>query len=162
MISQFRGEHYFLSNMYVVEKSLILPEGIRVPTSEHFYMSSRFKDKKDRIAVAEARADDGDERVFADGLAAKSLAHKFIEEGRPNYKTPYERVQFMHRAVFTKFVTNPALAYKLIETGKEMLVEGNSWGDRFWGVSPAENGTGNNYLGIILMNVRETMRARFR
>ncbi|MBI3494538.1 NADAR family protein [Candidatus Saccharibacteria bacterium] len=145
--------------MYLVDKSLPTPDGIYVPTSEHFYMSSRFKRKKDRVAVAQARAEDGDNRIFADGLAAKNLAHEFIDEGRPHYETPYQRVQLMHRAVFTKFVINPRLSYKLLETGGEELVEGNSWGDRFWGVSPAENGTGNNYLGIILMNVREKMEA---
>lgn len=162
MINQFQGEHYFLSNMYVVDKPLLTPDEIYVPTSEHFYMASRFVEEGDRIAVARARAEDGDSRVFADGLAAKKLAHELIEEGKPHYKTPYQRVQFMHRAVFTKFVTNPELAYKLIETGKEKIVEGNSWGDRFWGVSPVDNGAGNNYLGIILMNVREKMEARLR
>lgn len=160
MINQFRGENYFLSNMYIVDKPLLTHDEIYVPTSEHFYMSSRFKRKKDRVAVAHARAEDGDERIFADGLAAKDLAHKLIDAGKPHFKTPYERVQLMHRAIFTKFITNPDLAYKLIETGKEQLVEGNSWGDRFWGVSPVDNGTGNNYLGIILMNVREKMLER--
>lgn len=158
MINQFRGEHYFLSNMYVVEKPLVMPEGIQVPTSEHFYMSSRFKEKKDRIAIAQARAEDDDERVFADGLAAKNLAHEFIEEGRPHFASAYERVQFMHRAIFTKFVTNPNLARKLLNTDNQRLVEGNSWDDRFWGVSPVDGGTGNNYLGIILMNMRQKLR----
>lgn len=158
MINQFRGEHFFLSNMYVVDKPLLTPDKIYVPTSEHFYMAARFKDKKDRIAIAQVRADDDDDRVFADGLAAKNLAHGFIEEGRPHFSSPYERVQFMHRAIFTKFVTNPNLARKLLNTGDQKLVEGNSWDDRFWGVSPAEGGTGNNYLGIVLMNMRQKLR----
>ena len=160
MINQFRGEHFFLSNMCLVDKSLPTPDGVHVPTSDHFSMSSRFKRKKDRVAVAQARAEDGDNRIFADGLAAKNLAHEFIDEGRPHFQTPYERVQLMHRAVFTKFVINPRLAYKLLETGRQKLVEGNNWDDRFWGVSPVENGTGSNYLGIILMNVRGKMEVR--
>lgn len=155
MINQFRGENFFLSNMYVVENELLTADEQYVPTSEHFYMSSRFKTKEDRVAVANVRAEDADKRVFADGLAAKTLAHELIKEGRPHFESSYQRFKIMHAAIFAKFVTNPELARRLVETGEERLVEGNSWGDRFWGVSPVENGKGNNYLGIILMNIRE-------
>ena len=43
------------------------------------------------------------------------------------------------------------LAQKLIETGNAKLVEGNCWGDKFWGVCKGE---GKNNLGLILMKVR--------
>lgn len=45
----------------------------------------------------------------------------------------------------------PGLQAKLLETGNEELVEGNYWGDTFWGVC---RGRGENHLGKLLMKVR--------
>ena len=50
---------------------------------------------------------------------------------------------------------NPELGNKLLETGNQELVEGNTWGDIFWGVC---NGKGQNWLGKILMMVRDEIR----
>ena len=47
------------------------------------------------------------------------------------------------------------LALRLVETGTEELVEGNDWGDTYWGVC---KGTGKNMLGKILMEVREELK----
>lgn len=41
---------------------------------------------------------------------------------------------------------------KLKETGGKYLVEGNNWGDIFWGV---DNGVGKNLLGLALMYLRD-------
>lgn len=40
----------------------------------------------------------------------------------------------------------------LINTGDAELIEGNSWGDTFWGEC---NGIGENNLGKILMKIRK-------
>ena len=40
--------------------------------------------------------------------------------------------------------------------GYAILVEGNSWGDEFWGVC---EGRGENRLGCLLMDVRSDLRA---
>ena len=42
---------------------------------------------------------------------------------------------------------------KLKATGNNKLVEGNYWGDTFWGVC---NGVGTNHLGRLLMLIRGT------
>lgn len=42
----------------------------------------------------------------------------------------------------------------LVETYPSDLVEGNTWGDTFWGVC---RGVGENHLGWILMLVRDEM-----
>ena len=39
----------------------------------------------------------------------------------------------------------------LYETGDQQLIEGNNWGDRYWG---QVNGEGKNRLGELLMEVR--------
>ena len=57
--------------------------------------------------------------------------------------------------VRAKFDQHPDLAQKLLATGDEELVEGNDWGDIYWGVY---KGRGNNMLGKILMRVRAELR----
>ena len=50
---------------------------------------------------------------------------------------------------------NPQLRATLLATGDAKLIEGNTWGDRFWGVYA---GKGENHLGIILMEIRDGLR----
>ena len=52
-----------------------------------------------------------------------------------------------------KFTQNPVLKLKLIETGSKKLIEGNTWGDTFWGMS-SRTGKGRNALGQLLMKLR--------
>jgi len=46
------------------------------------------------------------------------------------------------------------LAQKLVDTGARDLIEGNTWGDTFWGIS---GGKGENNLGKLLINQREEL-----
>ena len=45
----------------------------------------------------------------------------------------------------------------LMLTGDAELIEGNNWGDTFWGVC---NGRGENMLGKLLMEIRDYLRAQ--
>lgn len=54
-----------------------------------------------------------------------------------------------------KFAPGSQLARKLLYTGDAVLVEENSWGDRYWGVC---RGSGENRLGKLLMQVRDSLR----
>lgn len=72
---------------------------------------------------------------------------------RPTWEE--EKVVVMLTLLRVKFLW-PDLAQKLIATGDAMLVEGNTWGDTFWGVC---RGQGQNHLGRLLMQVREELRA---
>lgn len=51
-----------------------------------------------------------------------------------------------------KFNKNTFLGKRLIETKDIELIEGNTWGDTFWGVC---NGRGQNILGKLLMKIRD-------
>jgi len=62
----------------------------------------------------------------------------------------------MEEVVREKFIQNPGLLKKLIDTGDMELVEGNRWHDKYWGVD-AVSGEGENHLGIILMKIREEL-----
>jgi predicted NAD-dependent protein-ADP-ribosyltransferase YbiA (DUF1768 family) len=57
----------------------------------------------------------------------------------------------MEGLVRQKFSKDPVLRQRLLDTGDQDLVEGNTWGDTFWGVC---RGQGSNWLGRILMDVR--------
>ena len=63
-----------------------------------------------------------------------------------------DRLYYMTEILERKFEQNPDLAKQLVATGNEEIVEGNWWGDTYWGVC---NGIGENHLGKILMWIRE-------
>lgn len=56
--------------------------------------------------------------------------------------------------LYEKF-SYPYLRKWLLETGEEELIEGNNWGDKFWG---QVNGIGENHLGRLLMEIREEIK----
>jgi predicted NAD-dependent protein-ADP-ribosyltransferase YbiA (DUF1768 family) len=47
-----------------------------------------------------------------------------------------------------------------LDTGDIPLVEANTWNDLYWGVD-ADNGNGQNMLGILLMQVRDEIRGGY-
>lgn len=65
------------------------------------------------------------------------------------------KVSVMEDVVRLKFAHHPDLRDKLLATGKAKLIEGNNWGDTFWGMV---DGRGRNELGKILMRRRERLR----
>lgn len=66
------------------------------------------------------------------------------------------KIQIMTEIVHCKFTQNPILKKRLLNTGNAELIEGNTWNDTFWGVC---RGKGENWLGKILMQVREELRS---
>jgi hypothetical protein len=50
---------------------------------------------------------------------------------------------------------DPELRMKLLATGERLLVEGNWWGDTYWGVC---KGKGENWLGRMLMSLRSQIQ----
>jgi predicted NAD-dependent protein-ADP-ribosyltransferase YbiA (DUF1768 family) len=52
--------------------------------------------------------------------------------------------------------SHPELRQKLLDTGSCTLVEGNTWGDTFWGVC---DGVGENHLGKLLMTIRADLES---
>lgn len=54
-----------------------------------------------------------------------------------------------------KFSKTP-LRRLLLATGEAELIEGNTWGDTYWGVC---HGVGQNHLGCLLMKIRGELNA---
>lgn len=140
-ITSFRNEHFFLSNM---SDSPITILGVTYPRVENAFQSLK-------TAIPEEKA----KFVTATGAAAKSLGKRVTLEGGPEWWNE-QRVPVMLELLRIKF-SNPALAQMLLATGTAELVEGNTWGDKFWGVS---GGRGENMLGKLLMQVRDELRTR--
>jgi N-glycosidase YbiA len=76
----------------------------------------------------------------------------------------------MHEIVLAYFQQHEDMAARLIRTAPALLIEGNPWGDDYWGAVPimrcrqlnAKHWTadlaGHNYLGRILMSVRDLLQ----
>lgn len=144
IIDDFRGEHAFYSNFY---KCNFVWAGIRWPTSEHAYQAAKATGSEKHEWIDKIIA------CKTPGMA-KRLGKKVPLRKRWNDI----RVDIMRRIVRQKFVQNPSLMRKLIDSGDAILIEGNNWRDNFWGADPANNPEGENWLGKVLMEIREEFR----
>ncbi len=70
------------------------------------------------------------------------------------------RISVMRFLVQEKFRTHENLGKILLDTGDADLIEGNTWGDRFWGAEYDKHlgWVGLNWLGQLLMEEREVQR----
>jgi ribA/ribD-fused uncharacterized protein len=137
-IAEFQGPYRFLSNFWPAEIEF---EGITYPTVEHAYQSAKTMDMTERRRIA----------GLATPSEAKAAGHALVV--RPDW----EAVKFdvMEKCVRAKFTRHTDLGAQLVATGEALLEEGNTWGDRIWGVY---EGQGENRLGKILMKVRSELR----
>lgn len=141
MIKEFRGEYRFLSNFWPCK---ITFEGIEYPSVENFYVAMKTKDLTLRNHISNI-AKPGDVKRFGRGLD--------IREDWEQVKLP-----MMEEGLRQKFA-NPGLKNMLLATGDQELVEGNTWGDVFWGVD-LRKGKGENHLGKLLMKIRDELKAK--
>jgi len=136
VIDCFMGDFAFLSNFFPSE---IIHDGIAFPTVEHAYQAAKTNDRQEKLHIA-IRATPG---------AAKRAGQKVTL--RPDWEEV--KIPIMKGFLTAKF-TNTKMACLLANTKPHELVEGNTWGDTFWGV--CEN-SGDNWLGKLLMEVRESL-----
>jgi ribA/ribD-fused uncharacterized protein len=141
-IVSFTGAFKFLSNFYPCEVEY---EGIKYPSSEHAYVAAKTTDIIQKYSISEMDSP-GD---------VKRLGKKL--KIRPDWEKV--KITIMRSIVEAKFDQNPDLMQMLQMTRPHELIEGNSWGDTFWGQSPL--GKGKNELGKILMSVRDDISRMF-
>ena len=137
-IDCFDGEYAFLSNFY---DSPIEKDGIVYPTNEHFFQAMKTLDNEERKRIAAAETPGKAKRM---GRSVKL---------RPDWEQ--SKIQIMKEGLTLKFLCHKDLAEKLVATGDVWLIEGNWWGDTYWGVC---NGVGHNMLGNLLMEIRRDLR----
>lgn len=152
-IDSFRGEFYFLSNFF--NSPICVPianfdSTFTFCTGEHLFHAAK-------ISASDASVEE--QYAYLNNLSRNPNPNKAKYLGRSISIDP-KRWDAMSYAVMTrvqkiKFEQHPKLAQKLINTGESLLVEGNTWGDKLWGVSKGE---GKNQLGIILMDLRKALQ----
>ena len=132
-ISQFNGRYGFLSNFYPCK---IKYDGLEYENAEAAFQAQKTLGESERLQFC-----------GIDASTAKRLGR------RVKLRTDWEKVKddIMLTIVREKFSQNPEIGEMLLKTGSAALIEGNTWGDRYWGV---RNGEGLNKLGYILMLVR--------
>ena len=135
-IDYFREEYFFLSNFYPAK---LIFEGITYHSAKAAFQAQKLADSSARAAFAELSPDEAKRRGKSTPL-------------RPDWEDV--KLDVMRKIVYAKFTQNPHLAQWLIDTGKKPLVEGNTWGDVYWGVD-LRTGEGENHLGQILSSLRE-------
>lgn len=140
MIDSFQGEYRFLSNFFEGPEP-VLWNGHLCPTAEHAYQSSKVNSLSMQATLATTGTPGAAKRA---GRNAE-LRHDWDEI----------RLHIMRGILAVKFQPDSTLAVQLLATGEQMLVEGNYWNDRFWGVC---KGQGRNWLGHLLMARRAELR----
>jgi ribA/ribD-fused uncharacterized protein len=138
VIDSFRGEYRWLSTNWPAQVEL---GGMRFPSVEHAYQAAKTTDARQRAQFLTGSPGD-----------AKRLGRRVTM--RPDWEVV--KVDVMRDLLRQKFARGSELAAKLIATGAQPLVEGNTWGDTFWGVC---RGKGENNLGRLLMQVRDEVRS---
>lgn len=134
MIGNFSGGYRWLSNFYPV---VVLLDGESYVTVEHAYQAAKSLDEDERTLIRRMSTPGGAKRV-GKILTIRSDWQQL-------------RLSIMNSLLLQKF-SHPRLKTSLRETAPHELVEGNTWGDTFWGVC---DGAGENHLGRLLMEIRD-------
>lgn len=145
MIKSFTGKYFFLSNFY--NACLKYDDDVYCST-EAAFQAAKTLDREQRIEIAKLSPSD----------AKKAGRHLLL---RPDWEDIKDEV--MYEVCRAKFTMNDSsrLRERLLATGNEELVEGNTWHDNYWGDCQCEKCKqikGRNQLGKILMRIREELK----
>lgn len=148
VIKEFSGDYRFLSNFWPSPFDYKFTDGevYRFKTVEHFYQSMKFKVNNPAYFLEIIDTD-------SPGKAKRMGKRKEGYIGDSGWNPVKNLV--MRIGVEYKF-KDPSLRDMLIATGDKILIEGNRWGDTYWGID-LETGEGKNVLGNILMHTRNNL-----
>lgn len=139
MITNFKGEYFFLSNFYPCR---IPYETLVYPSVEHAFQAAKTKHIPTRLKILNLTSPASAKR------AGRSIP---LQHFRKDWEIV--KINIMYDLLKSKFSTSPLLEM-LDNTSPHELIEGNYWGDTFWGVC---RGVGENHLGKLLMKVRSEL-----
>lgn len=142
IIKEFQGEYRWLSNFATVD---ILHDEILYPSVEHAWVASKNTDVNWKRKCAAS--------------IHPSLVKKMGDD--VDLREDWDEVKetIMKELLILKFNQEP-FRTKLIETGNDYIMEGNWWGDKFWGYCLQKN-EGRNLLGGMIMGIRlELIKSR--
>jgi N-glycosidase YbiA len=139
VIDSFSGDYKFLSNFYPCKVKL---DDIEYPSVEHAYQAAKTLDADERKPFHK--------RPLPSAAESKKMGRKLSM--RQNWESV--KLKVMEDLLVQKFA-DPDLKNMLKDTGDLKLVEGNYWGDNFWGVDTRKGG--QNHLGKLLMKIRDNL-----
>lgn len=143
IIDRFVGQYRFLSNFHACDVRL---GTIRFLTVEAAYQACKTQVEAKRFAISRMKP------AFAKMYGKRLPLPADWQERR--VKVMWELLQ----QKFGSVQHNLGLLSKLNNTGNATLIEGNTWGEIFWGVC---DGQGENMLGKLLMQIRQDNRTKF-
>ena len=135
-INVFKGQYRFLSNF---EGPQIEVEGLCYKTLEAAFQAAKTTNRAEKLYI---------QSLLTPGQAKRAGRKVTL---RPDWETI--KIAVMEALLRQKFTQAPWCEW-LLATGDEELIEGNTWGDIFWGVY---KGVGENHLGILLMKIRSEL-----
>ena len=142
MILEFKDEYSWLSNFADVEVEW---EGVKYKSVEHAYQSAKSMDLEWKNYCASD---------VSSGKVKRGSREIEIREDWELIK-----VGVMKNLLKQKF-SDDYYKNKLLATGNLYIIEGNRWGDIFWGVN-LKTGEGRNILGLIIMDLRDSLKNEF-
>ena len=145
IVWEFRGPYRWLSNFHEVTIEF---EGDTYPSTEAAYQAAKCANIEDRALFF------SDTKITSATTKVLGSQVKLREDWTDDL-----RLDIMFHLNHQKFLNSRDLGDKLLATGEAILMEGNLWGDTFWGVDLL-SGVGKNHLGQILMDVRDALRNR--
>lgn len=134
-ITDFSGDYEFLSNFYEVSVEY---NGLTYVSTEAAFQAQKCITNEERIAFTKYSPD------------KSKRAGKRVNL-RPDWEDV--KIRIMEEVLRAKFTQHKDIAERLISTGDKILIEGNDWGDVFWGAD-SSTGEGENHLGKLLMKIR--------
>jgi ribA/ribD-fused uncharacterized protein len=152
-INRFQGEYRFLSNFWMCP---VFYEGKLYPSSEHAYQAAKTLREGQREYIRSAKTAGSAKRRGREITLRPDWDEVKVDVMRAILE---EKFGLDHLSVGyqTGKAHKQELAEKLLATGDAVLIEGNTWGDTFWGVC---KGSGQNWLGFLLMEIRMLLRER--
>jgi ribA/ribD-fused uncharacterized protein len=136
-VNQFTGPFEFLSTFY---PCVIVIDGETYNSVEHAFQAKKTDNPEHRRLI----------RLCKKAKEARALGRRI-----PMRETwDDEKIEVMRDLLRQKF-SDPDLGGQLVATGRSELIHGNPYNQTFWGVC---RGAGANWLGKLLMDVREELQ----
>lgn len=148
MINSFFGRNRFLSNFYPCRVDYNLGTFKSV---EAAYQAQKCPFNSDWVTYCVEEDDPKKIKKASRQLQMNRRHRKMWDNARLPLMAELLLIKFSYR--------NPELLESLLNTDTQNLIEGNTWGDTFWGMDVYKC-VGENYLGRMLMIVRSIRRGQ--
>jgi ribA/ribD-fused uncharacterized protein len=142
VVRGFFGQYRWLSNFHECQ---VLYGGLIYNSVENAYQAAKVAEEHRSVFT------------ICPPYKSKKLWKQFPRVDASAAEWDARKLSVMKRLIAIKFCANVELMEKLLSTGDKYLEETNHWGDSYWGFDIRKGG--DNYLGDILMSLRDFIKA---